>query len=724
MGKTVVAGDTAIGICTSEIGIPPYQRAGGKWKEQNGHKKILFLSSVLNEFPVGAVVIHAEKNTDEQFLMDGQQRRETFNEMLKIRPLLDILCGKFTQDPEDFEAKYVEFLTEEFYDADDLGAFDPLTPGVNLMIQLRKAYGKRGTTGGHKIYPFEKLFINPARINANPYVSHDGSFKGEDLITRLISCHTDTAIKNLPTDTEEQKKAYAAAILDKLGIAGFIPYGGRQDLAVRTQKSKDAVINSLSNSSVEIKEVASLLHQFYQKVSGTQLAKIIFTADADDDATEYELPTIFRLINDGGEQMHRIELLASAPRWIGTNAQFTLDASVEPLISDIISKLKKDPAAPTTRWFVCAALAIAIDELNGDGGNPFKQAGLLFEPLTNFTPKEFQIGFRMKSLFESHSVTDKDWLSLYKIDKGEDCWIKIDELLELKTMFQLLGEDSYFKQMRRWGWPISSKIIRGRNRSSRDTVGMLAALRILFKRNPGIVPGDDWTQKKKFLIPARKWFDHFVYHNLGSMVFSAPGADGKMKNMLDSMVADSTLEPSVTKVQWEELMDKLIDEGLNVQNQDYTNRDKLPKADGVDWADWTRLLLAHIYTTTHNFCPNDEVKYHVDHIIPKDLWHTFCDADPSNVNHCHNIANLMFLDDAANINKSNKKLSEIWGHVHTRDFIHKFGGIEKTEDKYNKFSAPITDATHSELAAERKAFLKDEFVTARQKLFTEEEWWS
>ena len=190
------------------------------------------------------------------------------------------------------------------------------------------------------------------------------------------------------------------------------------------------------------------------------------------------------------------------------------------------------------------------------------------------------------------------------------------------------------------------------------------------------------------------------------------------------MKANSAKQPSVTKAQWENLIDKLIDEGKNVQDEDYTNRDKLPKANGVDWADWTRLFLAHIYTTNHKFCPDDGVKYHVDHIIPRDLWQTYCEADEENTNQCHNIVNLMLLDDAANLNKSNKKLNEIWSHAHTRDFIHKFGGIEKTQAKYNKFSEPITENTHAELAAERKTFLKDEFLAARQKLFTEEEWWT
>ena len=49
----------------------------------------------------------------------------------------------------------------------------------------------------------------------------------------------------------------------------------------------------------------------------------------------------------------------------------------------------------------------------------------------------------------------------------------------------------------------------------------------------------------------------FVYHNLGSMVFSAPGADVKMKNMLDEMKANSAKQPSVTKAQWENLIDKV-----------------------------------------------------------------------------------------------------------------------------------------------------------------------
>jgi len=722
MAKTTVTSDTAIGICTADIGIPPYQRAGGKWKDNNSHKKILFLSSVLNEFPVGAVVIHAEKNTDEQFLMDGQQRREAFDEMLRIRPLLDIICGKFTQDPAEFGAKYVEFLTTHFYEADELGPFDPLTPGIKTIIQLREAYGKRTSSSGHKIYPFERIFLNPTRIIGNPYLSADGSFKGEDLITKLISCHTDTAIKGMPLDDDDEKMAYAEAVLDKIGITGFKPFAGTQPVDVRLQKSKDAVINTLSTSSVKIKDVASLLHQFFQKISGCNVGKIIFTADENEEGTEYELPTIFRLINDGGEDMHATELLASAPRWIGTNAQFALHASVKPFISTIIAELKKDHSTPTSKWFVCASFAKAIDELNEATGDKYKRAGLLFEPYTTFGPKQYETGFRMLSLFHYHSVTDKDWLSLYKINKTDDAWTKISELSELNTIFQLMGEDLYFKQMGRWGWPIASKIIRGRGRSSRDTVGMLAALRILFLRVPGLTTGSNWTKKKKFILPARKWFDHFVFKNIGSMVFAAPGADAKMKGMLNEMKNDSTLVPSVTRTEWEELIDRLLDEGKDNTTEDYTHSAALPKAVGADWADWTRLLLAHIYTITRNLCPDDTVNYHVDHIIPKDLWQDYCNADPNNVNHCHNFANLIFLDEAANLQKSNKKLSEVWTNVHTRNFIHKFGGIENTEDKFNEYSEPIAADTHSKLATERKVLLKDKFIEMRANYLTEEEW--
>jgi hypothetical protein len=724
VAKSVVLSDTAIGICTSDIGIPPYQRKGGQWKENSSHKKILFLSSVLNEFPVGAVVIHAEKNSTEQFLMDGQQRREVFNEMLAIRPLLDLLCGKFGNDPADFETQYTEFLQEKFYETDELGGFDPLTPGIKIIVQLRKAYGKRTTqvSTGNKTYPFEKHFINESRINANPYVVNaDKSFKGEKLIQGLIDCHNNAVIKAMPLDDDDQKKAYAEAVLDELGITGFIPYGGKGSEATRLQRSKNSVINKLSLNSVNIKEVSSLLHSFYQKVSGCGIGKIVFTADPEEDGTELELPTIFRLINDGGEKMKRVELLASAPRWIGTNAKVDIDASTQPLISSNIAELKSISSVETNKWLVCAALGKSIDELNESTGNKFKQADLLFEPLKKLNPPAIEIGFKMKSLFKNHSVTDKDWLNLYRIDKTDEVWTEISELSDLQTIFQLLGEDKYFKQMRVWGWPIVSKIVRGHTRTSRDTYGMLAALRILFRRNPGVVPGSDWAQKKNFILPARKYFDRFVYHNIGSMVFSPSGADGKLKTELDNMTADNNSKPGVTKEDWKSLIDSLLDDGINVESKDYTKSDEKPK-DG-DWANWTRLLLAHIYTITDNVCPNPASKYHVDHIIPKDLWQDYCNADPDNTNHCHNFANLMFLDDTANEKKSAKKLSEVWGNAHTRDFISKFGGIEKTEANFQKYSS-IDDNTHSNLVTERKTLLKEKFIEMRAKFLTEEESWT
>jgi len=724
MGKTTVTSTTAIGICSSNIGIPPYQRKGGKWKEEKSKKKVLFLSSVANNFPIGSFVIHAELNSTEEFLMDGQQRRETLDEMLRIRPILDILCIKFGQDIVDFEDKFLLFLTEFFYKADELGTFDPMTPGVKKIVQLRKKYGKRTTMKGHKIYPFEKIFTHK-RILGNPYINSDGSIKSEDLIKKLIDCDKDSSINALPLDTEDEKKEYAAAILEKLGISAFLPFKltGKMTPAQSTLKSKNSVINRLSISSVEIKEVCSLLNQFHMMVSGCHLGKITFTADVNEDSTEYELPTIFRLINDGGEKMHIIELLASAPRWIGSNSQFSIDPSTADFISDIISSLKKDTTTPTNKWLVCASYARAIDELNKDTGNQYKMPSLLFSPLSDFGPKEYEIGFRMRSLFKFHSVTDKDWQRLYEIEKTDYFWTHLNELSELSTIFQLLGEDPYFKQMRRWGWSITDQILRNRTRSSRDTVGMLAALRILFLRNPGITTGSNWTLKKKFILPARKWFDYFVYHNIGSMVFSAPGADGKMKTHLDKLRDDNTWVPSVSKADWKELIEALLNDGKDRLGEDYTHSDKSPKDKSADWADWTRLLLAHIYTINHLWCPDDTVKYHVDHIIPRDLWETYYSSDPDNTHHCHNFANLMFLDATANENKNNKTLEEVWSDLHTRNFITKYGGIEGSKDKFRDFSQPISEDTHMKIVNERKTLLKDSFIDNRQAFLMNEEWW-
>ena len=308
-----------------------------------------------------------------------------------------------------------------------------------------------------------------------------------------------------------------------------------------------------------------------------------------------------------------------------------------------------------------------------------------------------------------------------KIDKNDEVWTEISELSDLQTIFQLLGEDKYFKQMRVWGWPISSKIMKGRTRKSRDTYALLAALRILFRRNPGITVGSPWANKKKFILPARKYFDRFVYRNIGSALFPAGGADGNMQSELDDMAGDSTAKPGVSKESWELLIEHMLDDGTDITGEDYTSKNKDPKYS--DWAYWTRLLLAHIYTITDNVCPNPASDYHVDHIIPKDLWQDYCDADDGNTNHCHNFANLMLLDNTANEQKSAKKLSEVWSNVHTRDFISKFGGIEKTEANFGKFSS-IDDDTHSNLVTERKTLLKEKFLNMRAKFLTEEETWT
>ena len=130
--------------------------------------------------------------------------------------------------------------------------------------------------------------------------------------------------------------------------------------------------------------------------------------------------------------------------------------------------------------------AQALDSVNRDMEQPLKTMDLLVEKLSLKDQKKVNIaleeGFRLRSLFSKHSVQDKSWLSLHKTEADDQFFTHISELQDFTQMLQILGDDPYFKQMRRWGWPLLDGLAKS-TRSARDTYCVLAALLILFRRS-------------------------------------------------------------------------------------------------------------------------------------------------------------------------------------------------------------------------------------------------
>ena len=351
MGSTVVDGATTGDLTDSEIKIPSYQRKGGKWNAKKGEKKILFCISLLSDYPIGSVVLHTDSTSDEVFLMDGQQRRETVDEISKIRPFLFILDNFFTKNLQGWQDKLTELLLDEFFrtEINYDGDFDPITrPGIQRLVALRECYGMRATKDGHAIYPLEKKILHN-RIVGHPYVWASKQFKGEEFAKKLVECHGDPQLDACDLDTDDGKTEYIERLLDLLGIYNF---SGDNDN--KQEKSKQVVVRKFATSAKEFSHAIDTLYRFNHKTTTAKIGRITFTA-SEEEEIEFDLPTIFRLINDQGVPLTRVELLASSPRWTGTAAHVTIDASVLEMINAIISELKPNNAVKTSKWHICAA---------------------------------------------------------------------------------------------------------------------------------------------------------------------------------------------------------------------------------------------------------------------------------------------------------------------------------------------------------------------------------
>jgi len=734
MGNTQAEGAITSELVDPQIGIPSYQRKGGKWNEGKGMKKILFCVSLLSNYPIGSVVLQRDTKSDETFLMDGQQRRETLTEISKIRPFLFILDDYFTKAHTNWDVKLQELLLVDFFQIKKKGEvyegdFDPISrDGIQRLVQLRECYGVRKVKDGHPIYTLESKILHN-RIQGHPLVWDDTKkFKGEEFAEKMIANHEEPILESCDLETEDGRKRFIIRFLSILGINSF-----EGNDAMKRNKSKEVVIKKLATSAKEFRRAMKAVQSFNYHTMKQQIGKITFTASSDEEL-EYDLKNIFRLINDGGEPLTRVELLASSPRWTGEVARVTIDESVSDLITPHIDDLKPNEGVRTSKWHICAAFAIALDCLNKDQARPLETMDLFLKELPMGKQKNINValeeGFRLRSLFSKRSVQDGAWLSLYETVADDEFFTHISELPDFAQMLQILGADPYFKQMRIWGWPLLDGLAKS-TRSARDTNCVLAALLILFRRVDGLKHNSTADKKKNFTLPARLYFDKFVYSRINGLLIPAGGADETLKNELDRLLeldvhGMPTYNPKIEPNAWETLLTTVLEDGIG-HTGNYTQADKAPK-DGV-WPSWARLLLAHIYTMRAvdggvSFFASAGTKYHVDHIIPKQVWQDF-HAGIGKVHHCHNLANLMLMDDTSNIHKNQRRLEYIT-EQHTKDVIARWGGIP--EDKFTELSTIATTGdtndTHSLLVETRKSLLITKFLDSREKCLTKDgKWW-
>ena len=319
-------------------------------------------------------------------------------------------------------------------------------------------------------------------------------------------------------------------------------------------------------------------------------------------------------------------------------------------------------------------------------------------------------------------------------------------------ILKILGADSYFKRMGEWGWPIITGLHGNSSNGmqyQRDTYALLAGLRLLWIRFDRPNAGSNWNGGfKKFTLASRRMIDYWVYHQCGSMMMPPPGADGKLNKWLRRVASGSSDDdapdtqgdwlPNITDKQWTDLLVKIIDDGLcrnadvDEPYKDYTHRNSIPSE--KTWANWTRLLLVHQYSTLGltKHGGDGDVTYEMDHIIPKSNWDAYVanganEEEKASRNKAHNYVNFCLLDKTANISKLNHELThpDVAANGHTIDVLKTHAFIPNEGTNYSDLSGALTDDHYEKLKELRKPFLIDKFIKLREKMFqVQTNWWS
>lgn len=536
MASVNATGSNVNGIMALDISIPSYQRAGGRWETKD---KLDLLFSILSSYPIGSFVLHAEDvGGNEKMLMDGQQRREALFEMLQLRPIFVWLNSIFGTSSEGFEEKLRTYILKHYLKAlstDEEIDYDPITAvgGFGLLSQLRINLGdttNRTITYStdpvdrvpFKMFNLETKFmrLDLFEMGRPPWCAPGtaGLRFNPNTIWIHLADYISTYQSMIPFDTDAKKEHFVDTTL--LRMNGTYKSSARKSRDDRRAEMKRHLLASMDEISGFVERLAELL----QTIKTHEVGKIELIAPGDEERTDFDLSAVFRLINDGGEGLEPVEILASAPRWNGRIAQLNIDDDFDSFAEDIFGQIKRRAGDHTTKWHVAAAYRSLFDHINNEL-TKLKRPSLLVEsfPGNPNDDKKMLEGFKLKSLFSSYKSTEeKCWKRLCSIPTDEDFWTHKDALGDYCIILKILGGDQYFKHMGGWGWPIITGLHGGSSASmqkQRDTYALLAGLRLLWIRFGSPDAGSNWAGDfKRFTLASRKMIDYWVYHQCGSMM--------------------------------------------------------------------------------------------------------------------------------------------------------------------------------------------------------------
>ena len=734
MGKTTVSPTTVLDLLNSPIKLPAYQRA----KRWDNKKKFQLLLSVLCDFPIGSVVLHREKDAEDLWLMDGQQRRAALNEMCSAKQFRNIFLWMdevFTTEVDTFEDKLRIYVLNEFLKATtDAGEvedfeYDPLDwhqdadkgekegkEYLRQLVRLRRRIGKRTskkyTETSTSVYPFETLLVQKGWFEEGRFpFRKDGEFDPAAIHDFVYKYRNDS------TRNHQDANDFISYFHDEAPSCEWL-----KDSNGNTDKKKILFTKSITEHYEDIIEIINISYKIRKKIESHNLGKIEYEEDSNTVSSGYDLPSIFRFINDLGAPMEDVELFASAGRWVGTSAQPTLTEKMKERTLDLISELKiHDASAPTTKWHICCVYSKAFYEINSGGSNSPWWLGYQKKASVAKTtdPKSMRAGFILFSLFHSDSVSKVDWSSTFKIGKDEDAWKDETALSDYSEISKLVMSDQYFERL--FSWKRTIPELSGEKETSRDIGLLTAGIRQIWLNQNRPKAASQWSNRKNFILETRKLFDYFVYQKIGKMMIPAGGGDQALKDGIANI--RNGIIPKVESSDWTKLIEKIIDEGLDLNNEDYTSKDVRP-SDSAQ-AKWSRILLTHIYSINGLAAPGDD-EYHVDHIVPKEKWqeyfNTLDEHERGDKNHTNNLVNLCLLDKDTNAAKNDKGLDHesISNNIAMKSAIVKYAGIP--ESKFSDF-ANANDDTYNNLKNERIEFLKTDFLKNRKEKFLKDETW-
>lgn len=484
-------------VAESTVKPPRFQRKY-TWKSNQNFELCI---SVFMEYPIGVVVINHDDNSQEDYLLDGRQRRHALqlmrNEPTELYKWAKKYIGFDTHASEqDIKDKFwvvmdrfLQKETEENIDNESSSINDNTHESVDEDLIID--WSQEGTSLSEESKTMQ--------------VIHKSSHL--DLLLQLILLlHTKwmdpfdfhNYHSRLPYFNETEKKIdpsklHNFIIRDILPIytritpSDFVEILGTRDILPGKEEHLKKVI---TERWAEINKVISLFCLVEKNVFLQSHIGVIIL----DNATHIDSQNIFTNINKNGSPLKAEELLSAKPFW--NTALATYNPNIVPLVDAIYKKMEIYRDGQIVRWDVAASL---IDRINSN---------FFFAPkMANEKPEQMlarvTLGFKLLSAKFSHgiakgAVEDLE-LNPYFKDIDTTATSFVDTLNE---MIDVLLSDSFFRQLQ------NEKL------ALRDLLGNAITFELIVNTY------ENWEEKAKptpgetnydaFILDTKRLFDRLV----------------------------------------------------------------------------------------------------------------------------------------------------------------------------------------------------------------------